>query len=443
MAWPGVAFLIMRTILAMLKHFLPFLLACMVLLISPIAVEAENNGAIYPELFDWDPIDNLADIYMEGQSIAWRSQTPALAGMRSAAAEWGYDHISAGPSNGTVIDEWQGPIVFSNEQKMYGGYAGKLLTGAYAAVGAAFPDSSSYLPFLAASASVEIIIDNDDQGSGSNTLAGLIALAGGITGSYPFPWSVSARTKAGNSIPNDSVEILAEAATRPIFIRRDSSNQEFLRAAIASGMRISTNVGYPIGLIARYTANYEGRKYLGGFAKGIAAASAGSILWEPSAGSLDFSAGISAAAALRFGDKAGLASKIGLEYDSTSMTDWNHAIRLPQAASSLNGDMGLSASIEIPLLFARGNLFMSEKKLVEFFLKPYIEILILRGSGQNLFETGSLIGDGGVELSMTLDDDKTDVLRAGAGFDFSPWMGGSAFPSFSDLEIFLLLSITI
>lgn len=421
----------------------PFILILLLMVLSPIGADNGEAAFIFPAPQPWNPINHLPIAYTQGLRMAWHSETPALADMRYAAAEWGFDAIAAGPESEFISHNGTSSKVFSRAPLLYGGYAGMLFGGAYVAMGATFPEYGSSLPFLAVGAGAELIIDNDDQGSGSTTLAGFAAFSGGIAGSHPFPWAVSAKVKAGDFVDGPSVEILAEAATDAIAIDRLNVDSGWVRAALATGLRVASGTGYPITLIIRSTANYEGRKYWGGLADGFAAAADGCTLWMLNSGDLEFSAGLSAAGALRLGDKIGLASTLGFRYDSLRSAEWSRGIRLPQASASLDGDMGLWASIELPLLFAKGKLFMSETERVEFFLKPFAEILVLRDAGRAMFERSSLKGDGGLELAMSLDADREDVFRAGAGFDLSSWLGGDAFPSFSDLEIFIVLGISI
>lgn len=443
MAGLRASFLNRHTPLSRGKRSAPLIGVLLLMILSPIGADDDSLAITYPEPRPWDPINSLPITYTQGLRLAWRSQTPALADMRYAAAEWGYEPIAAGPEREFQARDGIGSRVFSRAPLVYGGYAGMLFGGAYAAIGAAFPDSGSSLPFLAAGAGAELVIDNDDQGNGSKTLSGFAALSGGIAGSHPFPWAVSAKVRAGDFSDGASVEILAEAATIAIAVEGRGGYSGWFRAGAASGFRMGAGTGYPIALSLRWTANYEGRKYRGGLADGLAFAAFGSTLWTPDSGDLEFAARISAAGAHRFGDKIGLASTLGFLYDSSRTADWSWVIRLPQASSTLKGDMGLWVSLELPLLFARGRLFMSEIEGVEFFFKPYAEFLVLRDTGRAMFERKSLKGNTGLELAMNLDRDRRDVFRAGAGFDLSSWLGDGVPPSFGDLEIFALIGITL
>jgi len=293
-----------------------------------------------------------------------------------------------------------------------------LFGGIHAAVGAAFFEPGVPGPFFAADAVVEYVHGSE----ASAGLGGRATLAGGLAGSVPFPWSVSAKALAGDTAANPRAELLAEASTIP----RDLGGIGQFRLAAAAGYSIEALPNYLASLVFRSTFELEGREYRGALAKGLAARADMEAFWSPEDGSAAAAAGASIVAALRFGDKAGLSGRAGLRYDGFGKDDWKRLLRLPKATTTLSGDLGFSASCELPVLFARGRLFMSEDGFVEFFLKPYAEILFLRASGSGLFASGNLHGDGGLELAMTVDADRRDALRLGGGFDFSSWLQGLA-----------------
>ena len=280
-------------------------------------------------------------------------------------------------------------------------------------------------------------IRDDDVASG---LGGRATLAGGIAGSIPFPWSLSVKALAGDSSTDSHAEILAEAATVPTQLGEIGH----YRLAVAAGFSLSSQPGYRSAIFFRSTFESEGRDYRGGLPAGAAARANAEISWSLETGAITGAVGASITGALRFGDKAGLSGRTGFRYDGFGKDDWDISLRLPEAAASLSGDLGLSASCELPILFARGRLFMRENSRVEFFLKPYVEALLLKTVGNEFFIASNLHGDAGIELAMCVDADRRDVLRAGAGFDFSSWMQGiGGFPGSSDLGWYMVFSIAI
>lgn len=411
---------------------------CMTALACAGAMAEDRPFApLSPGFLPWSPLDALPLFQTDGESLAWRGESSSLAGNRRAAAEWGSVLIAAGPS--AVEDTCPGDEfrIFAIDPSIYGGYADSdIFGGIHAAVGAAFFEPGVPGPFFAADAAVERV-----SGSGASVgWSGRATMVGGLAGSLPFPWSVSAKALAGNAATNPRAELLAEAATVP----RDLDGIGQFRLAAAVGYTVGVLPDDPVSFVLRSTFELEGREYRGALAKGLAARANMEALWSPEDGSVAAAAGASVVAALRFGDKAGLSGRVGLRYDGFGRDDWKRLLRLPKAAASLSGDLALSASCELPVLFARGRLFMSEDGFVEFFLKPYAEILLLRATGSGLFLSDNLHGDGGLELAMTVDADRRDALRLGAGFDFSSWLQGIAgFPGFGDLGIYAVFSIAM
>ncbi|MCE1195426.1 hypothetical protein LWX53_02870 [bacterium] len=401
------------------------------------AAEDEPFAPISPGLFPWSPLDALPPLQTDRETLAWRVESPSLAGNRRAAADWGNVPIAAGPAAVEDACPGQESRIFSIDPSVYGGYAGNgIFGGIQAAIGYAFFEPGAPGPFFAAGAAVERVVSHDAS-AGWN---GRAAMVGGLAGALPFPWSVSLRALAGEAAANPRAELIAEAATAPA----DLAGIGQFRLAAATGCAVGALPNYPVSVIFRSSFELEGREYRGALAEGLAARAGMEAFWLPEDGTAAAAAGASVAAALRFGDKAGLSGRAGLRYDGLGKDGWKSLLRSPKAAASLSGDLGLSASCELPVLFARGRLFMSEAGSVEFFLKPYAEILLLRASGRELFISDNLHGDGGLELAMTVDADRRDALRLGAGFDLSPWMQGIAgFPGFGDFGIYVLFSIAI
>ncbi|MHB0896448.1 MAG: hypothetical protein ACYC1A_02725 [Spirochaetales bacterium] len=406
---------------------------------SCAGVMAENQpfSPIRPGFLPWSPLDTLPLFQTDNEDLAWRGESSSLAGNRRAAAEWGSILIAAGPSSMEAPSSGAESRVFALDPSVYGGYTGSdIFGGIHAAVGVAAFEPGKPGPIFAADAAVEYV-----HGSGSpGGLGGRATLAGGLAGSVPFPWSVSAKALAGDTATDPHAELLAEASTIP----RALGEIGQFRLAAAAGYSIEALPSYRASFVFRSTFELEGREYRGALAKGLAARADMEAFWSPEDGSAAAAAGASIVAALRFGDKAGLFGRVGLRYNGFGRDDWKRLLRLPKATTSLSGDLGLSASCELPVLFARGRLFMSEDGFVEFFLKPYAEILLLRASGSELFVSGNLHGDGGMELAMTVDADRRDVLRLGAGFDFSSWLQGVAdFPGFGDFGAYAVFSIAM
>jgi len=400
---------------------------------------AENQpfSPVRPGFLPWSPLDTLPLFQTDNEDVAWRGESSSLAGNRRAAAEWGSILIAAGPSSMEAPSAGAESRIFALDPSIYGGYAGaNLFGGIHAAVGAAFFEPGVPGPFFAADAAVEYVHGSE----ASAGLGGRATLAGGLAGSVPFPWSVSAKALAGDTAANPRAELLAEASTIP----RDLGGIGQFRLAAAAGYSIEALPNYLASLVFRSTFELEGREYRGALAKGLAARADMEAFWSPEDGSAAAAARASIVAALRFGDKAGLSGRVGLRYDGFGKDDWKRLLRLPKATTTLSGDLGFSASCELPVLFARGRLFMLEDGFVEFFLKPYAEILFLRASGSGLFASGNLHGDGGLELAMTVDADRRDVLRLGGGFDFSSWLQGLAdFPGFRDFGAYVVFSIAM
>lgn len=401
------------------------------------AAEEKPFAPISPRLFPWSPLDALPPLQTDRETLAWRVESPPLAGNWRAAAEWGNVPIAGGPSarEDTCPDEEC--RIFSIDPSVYGGYAGSgIFGGIQAAIGYSFFEPGAPGPFFAAGAAVERIVSHDTS-AGWN---GRAAMVGGLAGALPFPWSVSLRALAGDAAANPRAELIAEAVTVPAQLGGIGQ----FRLAAASGCAVGALSDYPVSIVFRSSFELEGREYRGALAKGLAARAGMEALWLPEDGSVAAAAGASVAAALRFGDKVGMSGRAGLRYDGLGKDNWKSLLRSPKASALLSGDLGLFASCELPVLFARGRLFMSEAGSVEFFLKPYAEILLLRASGRELFVSDNLHGDGGLELAMTVDADRRDALRLGAGFDFSPWMQGSAgFPGFGNFGVYFLFSIAI
>lgn len=408
------------------------------LICAAATAEDEPFASVRPGFLPWSPLDTLpASSLSEGGSMAWRGESPSLAGNRRAAAEWGSALIAAGPSAAEGSSRGDEYRIFALDPTIYGGYTGSdIFGGVYSAVGAAFFEPSVPGPFFAAEAAVEYV-----RGTGPVVgLGGRAALAGGLAGSVPFPWSVSAKARAGGAAADPLAEILVEAATVPAGLGGIGQ----FRLAAAAGYSVGSLPDYTASLLLRTSFGLEGREYRGALAQGIAARADLEASWSPAEGSVAAAAGASILAALRFGDKAGLSGRAGIGYDGFGRNDWKRLLRLPKAAASLSGDLGLSASCEIPVLFARGRLFMSNDGFVEFFIKPYAGILLLRADGSELFDSVNLHGEGGLELAMTVDADRRDILRLGGGFDFSPWMQGLAgFPGFEDFGAYAVFSVAM
>ena len=432
MAGNRAAFLKKITIVRIVACFFMAALSC-----SGVVAEDGPFAPIRPDLLLWSPFDALPLFQTDNECFASRGESPSLAGNRRAAAEWENTVIAAGPSAAEATcpgDEFR---IFAVDPSIYGGYAGgDIFGGIHAAVGAAFFEPDKAGPFFAADAAVEYI-----RSTGTSVgLGGRATFVGGMAGSNPFPWSVSVRALAGDAETNPRAELLAEVATVPADLGRIGR----FRLAAAVGYAAGALPDYPVSIVLRSTFELEGREYRGALAEGLAAWTGVEAIWSPEDGSVAAAAGGSAVVALRFGDKIGLSDRVGLRYDGIGKGNWKRLLRLPAAAASLSGDLGLSASCEAPVLFARGRLFMSEDGFVEFFLKPYAEILLLRASGSGLFVSDNLHGDGGLELAMTIDSDRRDALRLGAGLDFSSWLRGLAgFPGFGDLGIYAVFSIVV
>ena len=398
-----------------------------------VTAESQPFSPIRPGFLPWSPLDALPLFQTGGESLAWRGESPSLAGNRRAAAEWGNILIAAGPASKEMPGAES--LIFSLDSSIYGGYAGDLFGGIHTSIGVAFFEPGGPGPFFATDAAAEYI-----RGSGPSAgFGGRIAFAGGMAGSNPFPWSVSAKALTGGVEVTSRAELLAEAST----LSADLGGIGQFRLAAAAGYSIEDLPGYPASFVFRSTFALEGREYRGALAEGIAARADGEAVWSPGEGSAA-AVGASIAAAHRFGDKAGLSGRLSLRYDGLGEDDWSRYLRLPQAAASLSGDLGFSVSCELSVLFARGRLFMQENSFVEFFLKPYAEILFLRASGSESFYADNAHGDGGVELSMTVDANRRDVLRLGGGFDFSPWLQGLAgFPDSGDFGAYAAFSIAM
>ena len=407
-------------------------------LCAAATAEDEPFASVRPGFLPWSPLDALPASHLsEGGSMAWRGESSSLAGNRRAAAEWGSALIAAGPSAAEGSSPGEEYRIFALDPSVYGGYTGSdIFGGVYSAVGAAFFEPGVPGPFFAAEAAVEYV-----RGTGPVVgLGGRAALAGGLAGSVPFPWSLSAKARSGGAAADPLAEILVEAATVPTGLGEIGQ----FRLAAAAGYSVGALPDYKASFIFRTSFGLEGREYRGALAKGIAARADLEASWSPAEGSVAAAAGASVLAALRFGDKAGLSARADIGYDGFGRDDWKRLLRSPKAAASLSGDLGLSASCEIPVLFARGRLFMSEDGFVEFFLKPYAGILLLRADGSDLFDSGNLRGEGGLELAMTVDADRRDILRLGGGFDFSPWMQGLAdLPGFEDFGAYAVFSVAM
>lgn len=401
------------------------------------AEEPQPFGLSQPSFSAWSPLDTLPIFFTEYQGYTRRSETPLFTGNRGAATEWGKTIIAAGPSISENSPSTSDSATLVLAPSVFGGFAGKhLFGGLSAAAGAAFFEPGKPGLFFATDAVVEYI-KGDDDGAG---LGGRATLAGGLAGPRPFPWALSAKALAGDTTTDARAEIIVEAATPPA----QWSHIGQYRLAAAAGFSLSSQSIYSSALIFRSTFEFEGREYFGGLAKGLAAQAAAEASWSLETGSIDCAATASMAGGYRFGDRAGILGRLGIRYNGYTNNDWEGSLRLLEAAASLSGDLGLLSSIELPLLFARGRLFMQEDADVRFFLKPYFEIILLRPAGSELFIANNLHSDAGMELAMLIDADRNDVLRAGAGFDLSSWMqGSSSFPGSSDLGLYMIFSIAI
>ena len=231
---------------------------CMTALICAAATaEDEPFASVRPGFLPWSPLDTLpASSLSEGGSMAWRGESPSLAGNRRAAAEWGSALIAAGPSaaeGSSPGDEYR---IFALDPSIYGGYTGSdIFGGVYSAVGAAFFEPSVPGPFFAAEAAVEYV-----RGTGPVVgLGGRAALAGGLAGSVPFPWSVSAKARAGGAAADPLAEILVEAATVPAGLGGIGQ----FRLAAAAGYSVGSLPDYTASLLLRTSFGLEGREYRG------------------------------------------------------------------------------------------------------------------------------------------------------------------------------------
>ncbi|MDP2792366.1 MAG: hypothetical protein Q8O15_11500 [Rectinemataceae bacterium] len=412
-------------------------LGIMACLAAATAEEAQPFAPLPPAFSPWSPLDSLPLFSTESQSFAGRSESPSLTGNRGAAIEWGTTLIGAGPASAEASASAKDILRLILDPSVFGGYAGKnIFGGISAAAGAAFFEPGKPGLFFASDAVVEYLRGDE----AASELGGRATLAAGMAGSMPFPWALSVKALAGDSATDSHAEILAEAATPPA----ELGEIGLYRLAAASGFSLSSQPGYRSAIFFRSSFEYEGRTYSGGLPMGAAARANAEASWSLETGAVTSAAGASIMGALRFGDKAGLSGRAGFRYDGLGKDDWEIFLRLPEAAASLSGDLGLSASCELPILFARGRLFMRENSHVEFFLKPYVEALLLRTIGSGWFTAGNLHGDAGIELALCVDADRRDVLRAGAGFDFSSWMqGAGGFPGSSDLGLYMVFTIAM
>ena len=113
MAGLRASFLNRHTPLSRGKRSAPLIGVLLLMILSPIGADDDSLAITYPEPRPWDPINSLPIAYTQGLRLAWRSQTPALADMRYAAAEWGYEPIAAGPEREFQARDGIGSRVFS------------------------------------------------------------------------------------------------------------------------------------------------------------------------------------------------------------------------------------------------------------------------------------------------------------------------------------------
>jgi len=357
----------------------------------------------------WSPEDAIRPKRSFFSIFAEKQETPALAGGRASAAEWGSPLIAAGPE-----DVFTGTLA-SFSPSVFGGYTwGNLFAGTRISGGAAFSGDEGLVLFVAGDVALEYA-----RSEGSGSALKTAALACGIAGSTAFPWAVSARALAGDAAPVPRAELLAQAATPTIhFLTRSR-----VRAATGAGVAVEGSYS-DMQIFARASIALDSRDYRGALAQGTAANLYGETTWKTSSGEIASRVRAGVFGAIRFDNFAGITGRITYSHGSEESDEWASSLRARTSAALIQSFTRLYAALEFPLLFARGNLFLSPNLPVEFFLKPYAEFLMAPPEGAAFFSKDGLFGGLGFEIAMTLDSERRDAFRFGAGLDLSDWMQG-------------------
>lgn len=340
-----------------------------------------------------------------------RSDVPVLAGSMSPV-------LGPRPLLDAPVYAQEGKVPFFDTD-LFGGYDdGTIFGGFHLAGGASFQDSSEIGFFALGNVFGEY--DRAD-GSGGKLIAWSTTF--GFYGHGSFPWALV------SNLVCEGVNGYMPYGTTAAGTVRTLADLGGLGVLKASG-----DVGLVYGVIGssdespdvfvRASLSLDNREYLGPLSQGIAARIAAECGVDTGIAEPYGTGSLVMEASWRYKSYAGLLARGGLLWSSSEYDAWTGHIRILKSGS-VKGDLGVIASVEVPVLFARGVLLNSQNLAVDFFLRPFFDAALVRTNpSSQLFSGNNLYASAGGELSMTLDRFRKSVLRISAGSDISGLLRG-------------------
>lgn len=374
-------------------------------------------------------IDQILPTEPRGHSVSsGRGDAPAAAGFITPVL--GIRPLLAGP----VRDVGDGPAFFL--PAVFGGYDdGDIFGGFRLMVGSSYQDTED-LGFF-----VRINIHGEYEriaGMGEKIVAWSTTF--GFFGKGEISWALASTLVCEDQ---NGYNPFGSAVLGTILDLADLGTLGILKGTGDLGVRygVAGSAEEMPNLFLATTLSLDNRTYLGPLSEGLAArlsAEGGLDIADAAAyGTLS----LILEGSLRFGTRAGLRIRGGFLLSSAGYAEWTDQLRALDTGS-VSGDLGVLASVETPLLFARGVLLHSRDLGVDFFLTPYLDAALIRpNSSVSLFDAASLFACAGGRLGMTLDRHRRSVLEVSAGADISGLLAGD--PGYAmDLRLAASLNVT-
>lgn len=345
--------------------------------------------------------------------FADRPAAPALAGGAYEARARGLEPFFAAP-----IPQGAGKEIFSSPAAFGGIRESALFAGGVYRLGGLFRDETGPALFFRADVAASY-----SKGEGATGVDAGVSGSAGLLGEFPLPWALSFSYDA--VVSERSVGRLGVEAGGEVL---DLGALGALSAF--GGFEFSTS--FPVlgssaaAVSARGLLEAGRRDYRGAFAQGYAAWLGGEYSHFLGSGGRGYAASAGAEGAVRILGLAGLSGSVSARLSSEDRDDWAELLRgVADSSASFAGDSALLSSLELPLLFARGRLLKDERLAVEFTLAPFVDAALVRAAGTSLFEAGNFRCGAGIELAMSIDEERQDSLRVSGGFDLSERLGGA------------------
>lgn len=374
-------------------------------------------------------IDQILPTEPRGHSVSTgRGDAPAAAGY--IAPVLGIRPLLAGP----VRDVGVGPAFF--RPTFFGGYDdGDIFGGFRLMVGSSYLDSEDLGFFTRINIHGEY---ERSAGMGEKIVAWSTTF--GFFGKGEIPWALASTLVCEDQ---NGYNPYGSAVLGTILDLADLGALGTLKGTGDLGVRygVAGSADEMPELFLAATLALDDRVYLGPLSEGLAARLGSEVGLDIAVAEAYGTVSLILEGSLRFGTLAGLRVRGGFLVGSSGYGEWADHLRALDNGS-VSGDLGVLASVETPILFARGMLLHSRDLGVDFFLTPYLDMAFIRpDSSGSLFDADSLYACAGGRLGMTLDRHRRSVLEVSAGADISGLLAGD--PGYAmDLRLAASLNVT-